>query len=252
MALLLGSLVFLVLCAGLIGPLERCFPYSSRSSSWTETLLCSGLFLVNMLLMALVGGPILVGLEHWLTIPVSHSLSHFIAAFILSDLMAYGFHRVMHASPFLWRLHRLHHDPQHLTWIMAWRQHPADFVMHGIVVGIPGILLGVDLSGFFALVLIRRMWTSFLHADVDFNLSWLSWLIVTPAFHHLHHRHEPHFRNCNFGGTFPLWDIMFGTSAAWSHCDHESKLSMGATNNPPKTAVDYLTGAGPKGRYWAG
>jgi sterol desaturase/sphingolipid hydroxylase (fatty acid hydroxylase superfamily) len=38
----------------------------------------------------------------------------------------------------------------------------------------------------------------------------LKWLIITPAYHRIHHSATIH-RGMNLGTTFSLWDRMFGT-----------------------------------------
>lgn len=213
MALLLGVVLFLLLCAGLFRPLERCFPHRGRTQAWSATLICLGLFGLNTVLMQLVAAPLLEAMGTWVVLPVSDSMTRIVITLAVADLAAYGIHRLMHASPFLWRFHRVHHGPEDLTWLEAWRQHSVDFMLHGLVVGIPGVLLGVDLSSIVALVLLRKVWTSFLHADVAFRFGWLEWVVATPAYHRLHHSQDAQFRNRNFSGTLLLWDLLFGTAA---------------------------------------
>jgi sterol desaturase/sphingolipid hydroxylase (fatty acid hydroxylase superfamily) len=215
MSLLLGSIIFLVLCAGLLGPWERCFPRDGRGTTWQVNTLCIGLFIVNAHLLQVVG----IGLSTWSAdlIPVNSGTStvRLIAALVLADLCAYGIHRAAHAIPALWRFHCLHHEPGPMTWLVAWRQHPVDALLHTVAVGLPGMALGVDLSDMVGLVLLRKLWTSILHADMQLEFpAVVSWLIVTPDFHHRHHRCEPAFLNRNFSGTLSIWDVLFGTLAA--------------------------------------
>ena len=103
--------------------------------------------------------------------------------------------------------------PARVTWLDAWRQHPIDFVIHGVVVGLPGALLGASLSELGAIVLLRKTYTTFLHANVSWRLVWLERLIATPAFHRVHHSHDPREYDRNFAGMFPALDTIFGTRA---------------------------------------
>lgn len=210
-ALLFGALFFLAISAGLFIPLEFLFPRVEQRTRARRMALCAGLFIFNTLLMSAVGGPLLRFIAE--RIPENPSLERILAALLIGDLLGYLVHRAMHRSPLLWKLHRVHHADVELTWLEAWRQHPLDFVVHGFAVALPGALLGASLSDLVAVVLIRKAWTSFLHANVRFRFGPLEWLIATPAFHLIHHSRDPRLFDRNFAGTFPLWDLVFGTYA---------------------------------------
>jgi sterol desaturase/sphingolipid hydroxylase (fatty acid hydroxylase superfamily) len=213
MPTLAGAAIFLVLCAGLMIPLEHLFPRVGRIPARGTVLICVSLFVLNTVLMQAVGAPLLAALRScWPWSDVAET-PRLVAAFLLSDLAGYLVHRAMHRVPWLWRFHRVHHADAHLTWLEAWRQHPFDFVVHGIAVGLPGALLGVSLSGLVGLVLARKAWTSFLHADVSLRFGPLERVVATPAFHRLHHSRDPRHHARNFAGTFPFWDLLFGTHA---------------------------------------
>jgi sterol desaturase/sphingolipid hydroxylase (fatty acid hydroxylase superfamily) len=210
---LLGTVVFLVLCAGVMVPMELLFPRIGRGPTLRTALMCALLLAVNTELMQAFGAPLLEALRsRWPDGDEARGI-RLVAAFVLGDLAGYFVHRAMHGSPWLWRIHRVHHADTDLTWLEAWRQHPLDFLLHGIAVGLPGALLGVSLSGLVGVVLARKAWTSFLHADVSLRFGPLEWLIAAPAFHRLHHSREPRHRDRNFAGTFPVWDLLFGTHA---------------------------------------
>lgn len=212
----LGALVFLAISAGLLGPLERFFPRAGVRRGMGTAALCAGLFVLNTLLMRAVGDPLLGWLEslEWLHPEAgAPSAWRIAAAFVLSDLFGYAAHRALHRVPALWRFHRVHHQATELQWLDAWRQHPLDFVVQGLAVGIPGALLGTSLTDLVWVVLLRKLWTSFLHADVRARFGMLEWVVATPAFHRVHHSADRADHDRNFAGTFPLWDVLFGTAA---------------------------------------
>ena len=214
-----GALVFLAISAGLLGPLERFFPHAGVRRSAGAAALCAGLFVLNTLLMRAVGDPVLGWLEsrEWLQPgEAAPSPWRVVAAFVLSDLFGYAAHRALHRVPVLWRFHRMHHQATELRWWDAWRQHPVDFVVQGLAVGIPGALLGASLTDLVSVVLLRKLWTSFLHADVRARFGPLEWVVATPAFHRVHHSADPAHHDRNFAGTFPVWDLLFGTAAPTS------------------------------------
>jgi len=58
-----------------------------------------------------------------------------------------------------------------------------------------------------------RFIESFSHANIALSFGPLEWLIVSPRFHRLHHGLRAAGRvSCNYGGVFPIWDIIFRTA----------------------------------------
>jgi sterol desaturase/sphingolipid hydroxylase (fatty acid hydroxylase superfamily) len=208
-----GALVFLAISAGLLGPLERFFPHAGVRRGAGASAVCAALFVLNTVLMRVVGDPVLGWLESLRAQAGPPSAWRIAAAFVLSDLFGYAAHRALHRVPWLWRFHRIHHEATELRWLDAWRQHPVDFVVQGLAVGIPGALLGASLTDLVAVVLLRKLWTAFLHADVRARFGPLEWVVATPAFHRVHHSADPAEHDRNFAGTFPVWDVLFGTAS---------------------------------------
>ena len=126
------------------------------------------------------------------------------------------------------RFHRLHHQATELSWLDAWRQHPVDFVLHGIAVGVPGALLGASLSDLASVVVLRKAFTTFLHANlaVSFGL-----VLASPKFHGVHHSPDARDSDRNFAGTFPLWDVLFGTAQRQPMGSRESTIASNQTSS---------------------
>jgi sterol desaturase/sphingolipid hydroxylase (fatty acid hydroxylase superfamily) len=49
------------------------------------------------------------------------------------------------------------------------------------------------------------------HANLNWTLGPFKYVLATPVFHRWHHTSLERGGNTNFAGTFPIWDIMFGT-----------------------------------------
>jgi sterol desaturase/sphingolipid hydroxylase (fatty acid hydroxylase superfamily) len=146
----------------------------------------------------------------WVKVPV---------VLLVSDFGAYWGHRALHAFPFLWRFHSIHHGAEEIDWLVSVRAHPFDIVVNRMAALAPVYLLGLaqptgnHLDPAVALVtIVGIIWTYFIHANVRFRLGALEWLISTPAFHHWHHTNDQN-RDRNFAAFFPLIDRAFGT--AW-------------------------------------
>ncbi|MBL8923117.1 MAG: sterol desaturase family protein [Myxococcaceae bacterium] len=209
LATALGALVFLALMAGLFVPLEWLFPASAHRPGLRAMGVGAALFLVDTLLMEAVGAPVLDALARS---SGARTLATVGLVFVLSDLAGYWVHRAMHRVPWLWGFHALHHEAVELSWLDAWRQHPVDFVLHGVAVGVPGALLGVSLGELASVVVLRKAFTTFLHANVRAPFGPFFWVLASPGFHRTHHGADPADFNTNFAGTFPLWDLLFGTA----------------------------------------
>jgi sterol desaturase/sphingolipid hydroxylase (fatty acid hydroxylase superfamily) len=207
-ALALGSLLVAVMAAGLFVPLEAWFPRGESRADVRAVAFCFGLFLLNTQLMSLVGEPLLAAATFAVDLPL---VARVVVAMLLGDLLAYAIHRAMHASPLLWRFHQLHHAPHHLRFWDGWRVHPVDFVAHGLSVGLPAALLGVPLADFVGLVLLRKAYTLYLHADLSFTHGRFAWLLASPRWHAAHHETDRDGKAVNFATTFPFIDRLFGT-----------------------------------------
>jgi len=211
LATLLGTAVALLVMAGLLAPLEAWFPITPSRPRLRAAATCVALFIFNTLLMQAVGAPVLEALEQAFVAAEPPSWGRLVAVLVLADVAGYWMHRAMHRVPLLWRLHSVHHAPTELNWLEAWRQHPLDFVLHGIAVGLPGVLLGASLADVASVVLIRKVFTAFLHANVRWRFGPLEWVLATPLFHRVHHSADPRDYDSNFAGTFAWVDGLFGT-----------------------------------------
>jgi sterol desaturase/sphingolipid hydroxylase (fatty acid hydroxylase superfamily) len=53
--------------------------------------------------------------------------------------------------------------------------------------------------------------SGFVHANLNWSLGPFRYVLATPVFHRWHHTSLEQGGNTNFAGTFPFWDILFGT-----------------------------------------
>ena len=157
---------------------------------------------------------------------------HFLAGFglflIFDDLTQYWWHRLSHSIPWLYKLHRPHHNAEYMSIRLVYRNNTFYYaMMPGL--WLSGALIYLGLGWVYAVYIIMKMTIIFgAHSDLPwdkplYKVKWLSplmWvverLISTPATHHAHHgRHKAdgvtHYKG-NFGNMLFLWDIIFGTA----------------------------------------
>ncbi len=154
------------------------------------------------------------------------STTAFSLAFVLSlDLGLFVAHYLHHKVPFLWNFHKTHHSAEVLTPITAFRFHPVELVLSGLVVAlISGPFIGMDqylhdrdlLAAnpvIYVMLLTAFLLTAnFRHSHVQLHYPRrLSAWFVSPAMHNLHHSKKPAHFDKNLGFMFSFWDRVANT-----------------------------------------
>lgn len=212
----MALLCILALFAVLMLAEERARPASHAAPDLRRLSTNWGLGLVNWLLAALLpGSALLAGLA-----APAGPLSALPATFAVVPLLlarslgTYGLHRLSHAVPLLWRIHRVHHADPAIDISTGLRNHPIEALMaSGLAAAItwllappPAAIVAAD-----AVILAAAFWT---HAAVPLPArlnAALERLFVTPRLHVVHHSRDPADHDRNFGDIFILWDRLFGT-----------------------------------------
>jgi len=149
-----------------------------------------------------------------------------ISMLIAYDLSYYLYHRMQHAIPILWELHKVHHSAQLMVGVTKDRVHPLDEIMNRWWDGlIPGLCYGTWL--FFALdpvevtvfgINVYLLRNTILMMDfvrhTHLKLSYgrhISAILLSPHYHQLHHSIAEKHWDKNFGLSLSIWDRFFGT-----------------------------------------
>ncbi len=152
------------------------------------------------------------GLIYWLQAPVLWTIV--IAFFVLDFFGGWLVHLVQHKTYFLWKFHVVHHSDNNVDVTTGLRHHPIESVLRGIF-----FLLGVTLSGapVYAVMIYQTILvlaTQFTHANITLP-KWidkpLSYVIVSPAMHKVHHHWQQPYTDSNYGAVLSVWDRLFGT-----------------------------------------
>lgn len=130
--------------------------------------------------------------------------------FLMGDLIAYWMHRLFHGRR-LWAFHAIHHSSTEVDWLSSVRLHPVNEAVTRAVEVVPLLLLGFNPTVLAAYVPFLTTYAIFLHANLDWDLGPLRWIIASPVFHRWHHSKAPEAIDKNFAGFFVFWDILFGT-----------------------------------------
>ena len=128
----------------------------------------------------------------------------------LTDFALYWIHRGFHRG-FLWKYHAVHHASQDLDWISAARFHPVNLILGTALVDVGALLCGVSPEIFVVIGPFNVIMSCLVHANLNWTFGPLRYLISSPVFHRWHHTAADRGGSMNFAGTFPIWDLLFGT-----------------------------------------
>lgn len=127
------------------------------------------------------------------------------------DFGLWAMHRASHGSSILWRLHALHHASERLYWLNGERRHP----LSALALAMPGIsaviLLGAPPAAIGTWMAIVAVHLAFQHANLDFTLGPLRFLICVAEIHRWHHKRDYEDAQVNFGEFWAIWDHLAGT-----------------------------------------
>ena len=153
------------------------------------------------------------GILNWL--PVMPLWLYALLGVMLLDFMgAYLPHFIEHQVRPLWMIHLVHHTDHEVDTTTANRHHPFESLIRFTFT-----LLGVFIVGTpIALVMLYQslslVATQFSHANIRLPAKAdraLSWFIVSPDMHKVHHHFRLPYTDSNYGNIFSVWDRLFGT-----------------------------------------
>ena len=150
---------------------------------------------------------------------------------LLDFFGAYLAHYTEHKVKPLWMIHLVHHSDHKVDTTTANRHHPLEsvirfgFTLFGVfVVGAPIAIVMIYQS-------MSLVFTQFNHANIKIPRSvdnLLSYVIVSPDMHKVHHHNLLPYTDANYGNIFSIWDRLLGT---YMHLDRE-KIVYGVDTFP--------------------
>ncbi len=151
-------------------------------------------------------------LNYYDSLPLS---LYIIIGILLLDLIgAYLPHYVQHKVKFLWKIHLVHHSDHKVDTTTANRHHPFESVVRYLFTLLGVALLGANMGLVFLYQSLSVILSQFNHANININPSfdkYLSFFIVTPNMHKVHHHYVMPYTDSNYGNIFSFWDRLFGT-----------------------------------------
>src|SRR2546421_6032058 len=131
-------------------------------------------------------------------------------AIVAVDFIYYWWHRFSHEVNFMWAAHVVHHSSEDYNLAVALRQSIftawTGWPMYAGLAffGVPPVVYATVHS-------FNTLYQFWIHTQLIGKLGPLEKWINTPALHRVHHAINPRYLDKNYGGTFMIWDRLFGT-----------------------------------------
>ena len=137
-----------------------------------------------------------------------------VAVFLLLDCSNYWIHRVYHRFPLLWRAHLVHHSDTQIDVTTTERHHPLETLLNTMLILLMVLALGLSAQALGVYLLGSTVVSLLTHANLRLPAAidrCLRVVVVTPAFHAVHHSDLQEETDSNYGVVFTIWDRLFGT-----------------------------------------
>lgn len=172
----------------------------------------------------------LTGLTGW---------AQLIAGLLLLDLIgAYFIHWIEHKIKVLWKFHMVHHADTMVDTTTANRHHPGESVFRAIFTLLGVLVCGAPMWLVMIYQSISALLSQFNHANIRLPKGLdraISYFIVSPDMHKIHHHITRPQTDSNFGNIFAIWDRIFGTF----NTTPIEQIQYGLDVLPDETAGDF-------------
>lgn len=217
MALLVGGLLFFWILEGAIPLLNLKY----RKTKFSHALVNFGFTAIHLVIHTGLA-VFIVMLSDWCRNAgwgIVYWFNAGIVATILIGVLALDFsswlvHWVMHKNSFLWRFHLIHHSDNKVDVTTGLRHHPGDSLLRGIFFLLLIFVSGAPMYSVMIYQTLVVVATAFTHANISLPPKFdklLSYFLVSPNMHKVHHHWKQPYTDTNYGAVFSIWDRMFQT-----------------------------------------
>jgi sterol desaturase/sphingolipid hydroxylase (fatty acid hydroxylase superfamily) len=153
------------------------------------------------------------GVINWL--PEMPLWAYVLLGVLLLDFFgAYLAHFVEHKVKPLWMVHLVHHTDHEVDTTTANRHHPFESLVRFFFTLMGVFLVGTPIGIVMLYQSLSLLSTQFTHANIRLPRKVdraLSWVLVSPDMHKVHHHYMLPYTDSNYGNIFSIWDRLFGT-----------------------------------------
>ncbi len=165
-----------------------------------------------MTLLSVGSAVILRGHAAWLEAPWTAHWPRWtvvVATLLAMDLCNWLAHWGDHRFGVLWRIHALHHSQEELSVLTSFRAHPLMHTTGFVLATVPVLLLTGAHPLAPILITVYVCLGTLPHTNVRWSYGPLGRVMVSPAYHRLHHAVEGR-QEVNLGIVLTIWDVLAG------------------------------------------
>lgn len=217
MAMLVGGLLIFWILEGAI-PL---IPLTYKKNKLRHASVNFGFTIIHLIIHTLLAIIIVIlsdwcgqqkfGLVYWFNAGIFASI---IIGVLALDFSSWLIHFIMHKNKFLWRFHLIHHSDNNVDVTTGLRHHPGDSLLRGIFFILLIFFSGAPMYSVMIYQTLVVISTAFTHANIKLPKkaeSILSYILVSPNMHKVHHHWKQPYTDSNYSAVFSIWDRLFGT-----------------------------------------
>jgi sterol desaturase/sphingolipid hydroxylase (fatty acid hydroxylase superfamily) len=172
-----------------------------------------------------------------------NGLTASIVTIILFDFLIWLQHLLSHHIPLFWRFHRVHHCDRFLDTTSGLRFHPIEIAASMLLKLVLIYFIGINKQDFLIFEMILTGFALFNHSNIKLPDSLdklLSYFIVTPNVHQVHHSTKPHETNSNFGFNIVIWDRVFGTYTDYFKVVENLEIGLEGVSSDKANSLSFL------------
>lgn len=166
-----------------------------------------------------------------------------ILTIVLFDFLIWLQHLLSHHVPLFWRFHRVHHCDRFLDTTSGLRFHPIEILASMILKLFLIFLIGINKEDFLIFEMILTGFALFNHSNIkipDRLDRILSYFIVTPNVHQVHHSTKSHETNSNFGFNIVIWDRVFRTYTDYFKVKENLEIGLEGVSSDKANSLSFL------------
>jgi alkylglycerol monooxygenase len=148
--------------------------------------------------------------ENFAIFNINSNIWTFLLLFFLYDLCYYWAHRMSHEINLFWGGHVVHHSSEEYNLSVALRQSSTQ-TFWTFFFYFPLAFLGFDPMSLVLVSGLNLLYQFWIHTETIGKMGFLEKFMNTPSHHRVHHGRNPKYIDKNHGGTFIIFDKIFGT-----------------------------------------
>lgn len=181
------------------------------------------------------------GLVQWLNAGIAGTI--LISVFVLDFFGGWLVHITEHKVSVLWRFHVVHHADNNVDVTTGLRHHPIESILRGLFFFAGILIAGAPMYAVMLFQTLIVLATAFTHANISLP-NWLdrtlSFILVSPNMHKVHHHWKQPYTDSNYGAVFSIWDRLLGTFMKLDHKEIRYGLDRYYPNEQDENFVELM------------